>query len=170
MKYRVERYAGTNVIILKIVAGPIMNQRYLSEYKLSQKSPKYKGNDWIFNHKESTPVTFIINILLTFPSLTNSGLEKFKNTKDEMPQNENEDKDYLYLSTFPVQFLSEEHMAAELLKSFEKPLSHLVYFVGILQEVLKKSSSRWLWLSTTKFETVCGLISPAFETQTPLIL
>ena len=39
MKYRVKKYAGTNVIILKIEAGPIMNQRYLSLYKLSQKSP-----------------------------------------------------------------------------------------------------------------------------------
>ena len=51
MKYRVAMYAGTKAIILKIVAGPTKYQRYLSEYKLSQKSPIKGMIEYFLNHE-----------------------------------------------------------------------------------------------------------------------
>ena len=96
----------------------------------------YKRN-LISNHKQSTDlVALLIKILLTFPSLTNSRLEKFENTKDKMPQNIIFIR-HLFLSNLCQRSIWQQNY-------FEKPKSHLVYFVGIIQEVLKKSSSRWL--------------------------
>ena len=95
----------------------------------------YKRN-LISNHKQSTLVALLIKILLTFPSLTNSRLEKFENTKDKMPQNIIFIR-HLFLSNLCQRSIWQQNY-------FEKPKSHLVYFVGIIQEVLKKSSSRWL--------------------------
>ena len=66
IKNTVPRYAGIKTIILNIVAGPTRYQRYLSEYKLCQKSPMNIRINLIFKHKlnEENSAAFVNKNLL----------------------------------------------------------------------------------------------------------